>query len=155
MKLTFNAAEVRRLYEHAFAAPSHSPTWTQLYDPACRKDGRTPDDDEQVKADDVDQAKVLAGLWLVGDNGVYLMSNGEPGLMKLSEPGNVVAFALECNPETMAFDDWWEAKRASFGGDDGSDVIDGADVEKWLKGARNGVVEMEITPDTFELVMYG
>lgn len=63
------------------------------------------------------------GFWIVGDEGVYLMHNGkgDPGV-----EGNqaVVAYARECNPKTVPFDDWWEKKRATWGGDDGVDYID-------------------------------
>jgi hypothetical protein len=60
------------------------------------------------------------GFWLVGDHGVYLMHNGVFG--EGEKPP--VVYADECDPTTMEFDDWWEAKRATFGGDDGVDFID-------------------------------
>ncbi|NTF91675.1 DUF3085 domain-containing protein [Agrobacterium rhizogenes] len=53
------------------------------------------------------------GLWLVGDHGVYLMSNG-----KLPDGGRpLVVYAEECDPRTD--DDWFGVKRRTFGGDDG------------------------------------
>ena len=52
------------------------------------------------------------GFWLVGDEGVYLMHNGQGW-----KPGNEI-YADECNPNTMDFDSWWDGKRANFGGDD-------------------------------------
>ena len=36
----------------------------------------------------------------------------------------LVVYAEECNPDTMPFEEWWHAKRASFGGDDGCEFID-------------------------------
>lgn len=60
------------------------------------------------------------GLWLVGDQGVYLMSNAV--LDEGEKP--VVVYAAECDPTTMDFDEWWAAKNASFGGDDGVEFID-------------------------------
>ncbi|MDX0124483.1 DUF3085 domain-containing protein [Sinorhizobium meliloti] len=76
-----------------------------------------------------------AGFWIVGDHGVYLVHNGN----KPDDEAAVVVYARECNPETLPFDEWWENKRASFGGDDGADFIepeiiinaacDGCDVE--------------------------
>jgi hypothetical protein len=60
------------------------------------------------------------GYWLVGDEGVYLMHNGQ--LAKDEKP--VVAYAVQCNPKTMDFDAWWQNKRDSFGGDDGVEFID-------------------------------
>jgi len=63
-------------------------------------------------------------LWLVGDNGIYLMSNGSPGLRKKEgEDANVVAYAHEANPEKMDGDDVWYAKRDIFGADDGVEEV--------------------------------
>jgi Protein of unknown function (DUF3085) len=56
------------------------------------------------------------GLWLVGDQGVYLMSNAA-----IDKP--TVVYANECDPTALPFEVWWEAKRATFGGDDGVDFI--------------------------------
>ncbi|MBY0561507.1 MAG: DUF3085 domain-containing protein [Hyphomicrobium sp.] len=82
------------------------------------------------------------GLWLVGDTGVYLMSNGDPMLPDPKQPKrSLVAYAHECNPETMAFDDWWDAKRASFGGDDGVEFVPLASVPE------DGNIVIEIGPD--------
>lgn len=63
------------------------------------------------------------GLWLVADTGVYLMSNGLPKLSGADGENDLVAYAKEVNPKTMAFDAWWPAKTASFGGDDGIEYL--------------------------------
>ena len=60
-------------------------------------------------------------LWLVGDRGVYLMSNGSP-VLKNDEGFNVVAFAIGMDP--VKDEDWNYNKRAIFGGDDGADELD-------------------------------
>lgn len=58
-----------------------------------------------------------AGLWLVGDEGVYLLSNG-----RLAEGQKaLVVYALECDPSTNA--DYWHYKRRHFGGDDGIEYL--------------------------------
>jgi hypothetical protein len=63
-------------------------------------------------------------LWLVGDQGVYLMSPGRPHLPKEDNPEHHhVIYAVECDPDTMEFDDWWINKQNSFGGDDGCETI--------------------------------
>jgi len=54
------------------------------------------------------------GLWLVGDEGVYLMPNTEAET-------RTIAYAKECDPRKS--DDWWHVKRATFGGDDGVEFI--------------------------------
>ncbi|MER8458322.1 DUF3085 domain-containing protein [Mesorhizobium sp. M1300] len=57
------------------------------------------------------------GLWLVGDQGVYVLSNG-----KLPDGGKpMVCYADECNPGSNP--DWWEYKSRYFGGDDGIEFL--------------------------------
>lgn len=72
-------------------------------DPYC---GRKSGENEKV------------GVWLVGDEGAYLMSNGT--LAESVKP--LVACALECDPKTNA--DWFHYKHRLYGGDDGVDFID-------------------------------
>ncbi|WP_428645599.1 DUF3085 domain-containing protein [Roseibium sp.] len=57
------------------------------------------------------------GFWVVGDEGVYVMSNG-----KLAD-GEMpfVIYAVECDPKTNP--DWWDQKCRHFGGDDGVEFI--------------------------------
>lgn len=58
------------------------------------------------------------GLWLVGDQGVYLLSNG-----KLAEGERaLVVYSDECHP--VGNPDWWHYKRRHFGGDDGIEFLD-------------------------------
>lgn len=71
--------------------------------------------------------KTGKGLWLVGDHGVYLMPNTTDGIYhaKLGKDDRrLVVYARECNPDKMKFDDWWDNKRQSFGGDDGVEFLD-------------------------------
>ncbi len=89
-------------------------------------------------------AKNPAGFWLVGDQGVYLMHNG-----KATEDKQIVVYAEECNPDTMPFDDWWHAKRASFGGDDGCEFIDANVVRDAV--AANSPLIFEFTETTMSL----
>lgn len=58
------------------------------------------------------------GLWLVGDEGVYILSNG-----KLAEEQRpLVVYAEECDPKSNP--DYWHYKRQHFGADDGIDFLD-------------------------------
>lgn len=59
------------------------------------------------------------GFWLVGDEGVYIMHNG-----KNEDKPKHLAYALECDPNALDFDTWWDNKRATWGGDDGADYIE-------------------------------
>jgi len=59
-----------------------------------------------------------AGLWLVGDEGVYILSNG-----KLAEGAKaLVVYSEECHP--IGNPDWWDYKRRWFGGDDGIEFVE-------------------------------
>jgi len=153
MILTFNKAAVKELLDHAFTAPEHAPTFEEMCDPECRKDGNAPDFDAgAVLPEDVDPALITPGLHLVGDDGVYLVSNGRPALMA-SERMQRVAYAKECDPETMDPDTVWGAKNESFGGDDGVEKIDAYDIQHWIDRTAGEVLRMKIGPDQFELLI--
>jgi hypothetical protein len=62
------------------------------------------------------------GLWLVGDEGVYLMPN-------TTGSKRTIVYARECDPTKLEFDTWWESKRATFGGDDGIEFISIEEIE--------------------------
>ena len=79
-----------------------------------------------------------AGLWLVGDEGVYLLSNG-----RLAEGQKaLVVYALECDPSTNP--DTWHCKRRHFGGDDGIEYL-----------AADGVLRLlDASPDATHLTIH-
>ena len=56
------------------------------------------------------------GLWLVGDEGVYLMPNTKA-------KARTIVYARECDPTRLDFETWWANKRRGFGGGDGVDFI--------------------------------
>jgi hypothetical protein len=137
-KLTFSVGDIRRAYEHAKNAVLHKPNLKQLFDPALHKDGIARDSmGKQLNLDkgglvdiasgwpdsnNIDKAKVPAGLWLVGDLGVYLMSNGDPAdKIKPDSDGLYVAYAEECDPKLN--DEWYENKVSIFGGDDDCEFL--------------------------------
>lgn len=70
------------------------------------------------------EGEARAGLWLVGDEGVYVMSNGK--LAQGQRP--LVIYAEECDPKSNP--DYWHYKRRYFGGDDGVEFIDAVELEK-------------------------
>ncbi|WP_395065441.1 DUF3085 domain-containing protein [Paraburkholderia silvatlantica] len=59
---------------------------------------------------------------LVKDHGVYMMAE-KPG------PGERrnIAFAVECNPELLQFDVWWNRTLLELGGDDFVEYLDAYD----------------------------
>jgi len=82
--------------------------------------------------------KSSPGFWLVGGHGIYLMHNG-------ARPrGNpTVAYATECDPFKMQFQDWLNIKREIFGNLGGMEFI-----EAMMVGAAvDGGCDIEVTFD--------
>lgn len=125
--LKFKADEVEALCEHAM----QSKDWSMGY------------------STDIDPAP---GLFLVGDHGVYLMSNGTPSQKKPEGAGNVVSYAEGCNPHTDP--GFYEAKVAVFGGDDGVDVLPfaGPLLAMIKENATAKHLQIELTPDILRVV---
>ncbi len=79
MRLHFDLALVRRLLDHSKAATERSPSSISSTRVGSGATARTPTSttstaDNFPTADDVDPTKIPPGLWLVGDQGIYLMS---------------------------------------------------------------------------------
>jgi hypothetical protein len=90
------------------------------------------------------EAEARAGLWLVGDEGVYVMSNG-----KLAEGQRpLVMYADECDPKTNP--NYWHYKRRYFGGDDGVEFIDAVELDK-LVAAQPDATHLQIVMDDTSL----
>ena len=130
--LKFNVSDIRILMEHTKNAPEHVPLYNQ---------GEKPP----------------AGLWLVGDQGVYLMSNGQPNLLHDGTLRNentkeftsgFVVYAKGINPDID--EEWFDTKRATFGGDDGSDFIALDSLENIITPKKR-VLTIDITPTTFRI----
>ena len=125
MKLHFPWPEVAKILEEVRAATVVNP----LYEQATGK-----------------------GLWLVGDQGVYLMPN-----TKCEGKPNVV-YAKECDPTKLEFDEWWGVKQASFGGDDGVEFIDIADIDALAAqvsaaGTVPSFLCIDLSPGTIKLTV--
>lgn len=59
---------------------------------------------------------------LVKDRGVYFMA--ERGENRPDGRRKTIAYAIGCNPDVDAFDDWWERAGAEFGDDDFGQFFD-------------------------------
>lgn len=119
--LTFKVKEVRRLVEHSKACKEHRPSYEDLFSPEFHKGGKVKKDENGwPDSENIDRSKLPVGLWLVADQGVYLMSSGTPALLvEEGKDANVVAYAKESDPTAEGeFDDWYDAKRSIMGGDD-------------------------------------
>jgi len=84
--------------------------------------------------------KTGKGLWLVGDEGVYLMPNTVGDT-------RTIAYAKECDPTKCKFDDWWNVKRATFGGDDGVEFISIEEIDGLLIPAKTGMQAQQLVID--------
>ena len=144
MILTFDSNAARDLLKASRDSKNRRPNMEQFYEPEFWRDDLDPakrtqmlDDLEKngypfgIEEKDVDPAKIPAGIWLVGDRGVYLMSNAPIEEVRNAGFKHPV-YAREANPGTMENHDWWVAKNASSGGDDSSDFIAAETLEKAL-----------------------
>ena len=119
--LKFDVAIVRRLADHARRCDEFGPYY-----------GGT---------------RAEAALWLVGDHGVYLMSNGRP---PIDENGNqwvegagvpmMSAPALGCDPNVDPFETWWPVHGAIAGGDDFVTMIPLEDIDRVLPFCKSKIV---------------
>jgi hypothetical protein len=150
MKLHFDAALVQRLFDHSKAAARRLPTMDQLFDARYRRDRTHLVATDQGPpawpvADDIDPALIPPGLWLVGDDGVYLMSNGDPAALASGEDEEIVfAYAAEAD-QCRSFGTHRDAKNEAFGGDDGLLLLDAAFVDRLLRLAIGGVLCIDVT----------
>lgn len=160
MRLSFDADHLRRLLELSRAGTRRVPTLEQVLDPTLWSDdlpeARIALLEAEIaehgialsaRSEDLDPSLIGPGLILVGDEGVYLMAN-VPSETVVSAGVPHVAYAAEVNPRTLPFDAWWEAKRASFGPDDGTVFLP----EELLAGALSripagGSLLLEVSPE--------
>ena len=114
--LTFKTAEVALAVQNAKAAIRHRATFGEQYNPAYHKGGKVKKDASGFPdSRNIDPSLIPASLWLVKDEGVYLMSNAAftDGMGEA-----VLAYAAECNPATLDFETWYSNARDIMGGDD-------------------------------------
>lgn len=86
------------------------------------------------------------GVWLVGDEGVYIMSNG-----KLADgQRSFVIYAEECDPKTNP--DYWHYKHQYFGGDDGIDFLDAELLVRSIEALASAThLTIEMTDDSMAI----
>jgi Protein of unknown function (DUF3085) len=120
-KFIFEGTEVLELVAHAKAAPKATSPYGMTEDPG-------------------------PGLFLVKDDGVYVMSNGEPHLAGTESRNKVVyARGYEGLPRTASVEDRMERYdkvRGAAGGDDFAEFVPAKSLEKLEKG---GLLEINLT----------
>jgi hypothetical protein len=132
--LKFDISTVWRLVDHARNAPTSLPWYGK--------------------------SRPKRALWLVGDSGIYLMSNGSPAM---DDKGNLikkkksvgtqrlVAPAFGCNPAYNSFEDWWPIHNAVDNGSDFSIAIAIKAFEQILPQCNSQIVIL-LSPADYSIV---
>lgn len=84
---------------------------------------------------------------LVKDHGVYFLA--ERGEQTPEGRRTVLAYAVGCNPDIDAFDDWWALVRSELGGDDFGERFDPK--EKVFARILNSEDDLELTATASQL----
>jgi hypothetical protein len=130
-KLVFEGTAVLELLAHANAASKHTSPY-----------GLTPNPGP--------------GLMLVKDDGIYLMSNGEPALPGTVTVNRVVyARGYEALPATASMEERmarYDKVRDAAGGDDFAELLP---AKSFVRLAANGKVEIELTADRMSISIIG
>ena len=94
-------------------------------------------------------------LFLVHDQGVYLMSAGIPHLERPDRPeSSKVVYAEGCNPNTD--DDWYDEAHCLVGGDDFVEMIPLASLEQLLALGLEGIkIVINLTADRIVVTYTG
>jgi len=140
-KLTFDMVALAAIIQHAQAATERRPCFADLLNKEYAKTGEKPDENGWFKGPQLDGTKIPAGLWLVKDDGIYLMSNGAPlQLAPNSRPDALralVAYAKGYEPDAP---DSWQKCRDAVGGDDFCEPLP----LDWFTNAKPGATELHL-----------
>lgn len=146
-KLVFPMPEVRVLIEHAKSSKEHRLTMVERFDIFGEEKGFNYQEGEEKRGS--------PGLWLVKDHGIYVMSNGFPGLCTEEtkdapegEQKMSVCYAKGYNPNKDS--DVWQKCSFAVGGDDFVEKIDISMVEQFLNEPVNEMI-IDITPKQFSI----
>ena len=158
--VTFNMADVGKLINELKGCQELSPTMDDLFDSNKHKDGVIRNDagltEEQADAQkipfwpsakSIDPSKLEPVLQLVGDHGVYLITNAK--LEGTPSSRGTVVYAKGCNPAVD--EDFYEEKERVFGGSDGSISIPLA----WAELAQKkgvGMFKIQLNKNSIKLL---
>tara|TARA_R100000963_G_scaffold32728_1_gene24636 strand:- start:98 stop:511 length:414 start_codon:yes stop_codon:yes gene_type:complete len=107
-----------------------------------------------------DLAKDIISIRLVGDEGVYFMPTHSTAQSVKSAETDLtwddipIVYANEANAKEMELDDWWEAKRRTWGGDDGATDIPLETLSHVLDNPKAEALSVRITPESIEFFAY-
>ena len=144
MLLKFNIEAVRKQFEHAKQSNQHKPTYGEQFE-AFGDDVFGMDYDEIVKKLNEDN-KIKPALWLVKDQGIYIMSNGDAP----DRPD--VVYAQGYDPNTDG--DVWDKCRDAMGGDDCCELIDHDTVVKLTSIPNAKTLGIKVTANSLDFRVY-
>ncbi|MGU5559216.1 DUF3085 domain-containing protein [Aeromonas hydrophila] len=155
--ISFKIQEVKKLVDELKAAQAYSVTTEDLFNPAMYPDGIPRDEQGRSKqeagelfwpsSNRIDQRKVKPVLMLVGDHGLYLITNAKAEGSPASR--GTVIYAAGCNPELDA--DFYENKCELFGDSDGSISLP-MEWADWAIQNKKRTFRLKITRDSISLV---
>lgn len=155
--ISFKIQEVKKLVDELKAAQAYSVTTKDLFNPAMYPDGVPRDEQGRSKqeagelfwpsSNRIDQSKVKPVLMLVGDHGLYLITNAKAEGSPASR--GTVIYAAGCNPELDA--DFYENKCELFGDSDGSISLP-MEWADWAIQNKKRTFRLKITRDSISLV---
>lgn len=154
-QLKFKKSEVAKLIELSLAAKDYSPSYGDLYNPKYRLDGKEPEVGVFPKAEELDTKRIGPGLTLVGDHGVYLISNSKDQA-KTENNGRsfYVSYAKGLDPEKDE-ETWYDEKRHVWGsGDDFTESFDSDLVEmlrKEIAERPNGYFVIDVLKTSYRM----
>ena len=108
-KLKFNKAKVAKALSHSESCNQRSWSYDQLLDQLPEKHWFADTPEAKAAREAAEAKQAPTGVWLVADEGVYIMSNGT-GTVGKTTRSKTVAYAHGHRD--------YEAKRAAVGGDD-------------------------------------
>ncbi len=153
----FELAPLLAIIEKVSHLPK-SPTTDDLFDPECWEGGKPLNKDGKTEAElkgehfwpdgsRIKESHLTDSFSLVGDEGVYMMPNRK---MEGSAATNgFLVYAESCNPNVDK--DYYDNKRALFGGDDGAISIP----TEWIRIAQknnNTALSIRLTGTSVTLV---
>ena len=154
-RLSFPLDKVLALAAAARTAPQREPVWSQRCDPRYAKPraGVPAGELGELTDDQLDGAKIPPGLWLVKDEGIYLMSNGvtADGTRVPLDP----VYAKGYDPTKRDRMAVWDDARDAVGGDDFVEFLPAEwayDAAARQRDPRDPFV-LSVTPDEVRLVL--
>jgi len=125
--LIFSLVELQPILEHARNAPKTMLTMADRANESLAKPGAQPDQFGLYDSEDIDVSLLQPSFLLVKDEGVYIMSAGDPRqLIEEGSQRSLVAYAQGLHPGNAG---WYDRAVAICGGDDFGERIEVQEID--------------------------